>query len=45
MAAYFIADVEVTDPVGFEEYRQLVAPLVDKYGGKVRGARRYVGDR
>ena len=39
MAAYLIADIEVTDPAGFEEYRRLVAPLVDKYGGKyvVRG--------
>ncbi|MCH2517758.1 MAG: DUF1330 domain-containing protein [Dehalococcoidia bacterium] len=39
MAAYLIADIEVTDPAGFEEYRQLVGPLVDKYGGRyiVRG--------
>ena len=39
MAAYFIAQIEITDPAGFEEYRRLVAPLVAKYGGKyvVRG--------
>ena len=39
MAAYFIAQLEVTDPAGFEEYRKLVGPLVDKYEGKyvVRG--------
>ena len=39
MAAYVIADIEVTDPTAFEEYRQKVAPLVAKYGGKylVRG--------
>ncbi len=39
MAAYFIAQIEVTDPVEFDEYRQLVAPLVAKYGGRyvVRG--------
>ncbi len=39
MAAYVIADIEVTDPAAFEEYRQKVAPLVAKYGGKylVRG--------
>ncbi|MAM65446.1 MAG: D-fructose-6-phosphate amidotransferase [Chloroflexi bacterium] len=39
MAAYFIAEVDVTDPAGFEEYRKLVGPLVDKYGGRyvVRG--------
>ena len=39
MAAYFIAELEINDPAGFEEYRTLVAPLVDKYEGKyvVRG--------
>ena len=39
MAAYFIAQLEVNDPAGFEEYRKLVGPLVDKYEGKyvVRG--------
>ena len=39
MGAYLIADIEVTDPTAFEEYRQKVAPLVAKYGGKylVRG--------
>ena len=39
MPAYLIADIEVTDPTAFEEYRQKVAPLVAKYGGKylVRG--------
>ena len=39
MAAYFIVDNEVTDPVGFEEYRTQVAGTVEQYGGKflVRG--------
>ena len=39
MAAYVIADVTVTDPQGFEEYRQMVPATVAKYGGKfvVRG--------
>jgi len=39
MPAYFIVDVEVTDPVGFEEYRKLVPATVQKYGGRflVRG--------
>ena len=39
MVAYVIADIEVTDPEAFEEYRKLVPPLVAKYGGKylVRG--------
>jgi uncharacterized protein (DUF1330 family) len=33
MPAYVIADVEVTDPVGFEEYRSAVSPLIAAYGG------------
>ena len=39
MPAYFIANVEVTDPAGFEEYRKLVPETVQKYGGRflVRG--------
>jgi uncharacterized protein (DUF1330 family) len=39
MPAYVIADVEVTDPAGFEEYRQQVPATVAKYGGRflVRG--------
>lgn len=39
MAAYFIVDVEVTDPAGFEEYRQLVPATLAQYGGRflVRG--------
>ncbi|MGZ4983352.1 MAG: DUF1330 domain-containing protein, partial [Chthoniobacterales bacterium] len=39
MAAYVIVEIEVTDPVGFEEYRNQVAPTIKKYGGKyiVRG--------
>ena len=40
MAAYMIANINVTDPTGFEEYRRLVGPTIEKYGGKylVRGA-------
>ena len=39
MAGYVIAEVEVTDPQGFEEYRQLVPVSIEKYGGRyvVRG--------
>ncbi|MEK7806339.1 MAG: DUF1330 domain-containing protein [Chloroflexota bacterium] len=39
MAAYVIADVDVTDPAAYEEYRKLVPPTVAKYGGRylVRG--------
>ena len=33
MPAYVIADVEVTDPVGFEEYRKAVSPLIEAHGG------------
>ena len=34
MAAYVIAEVEVTDPAGFEEYRKQVPATIAKYGGK-----------
>ncbi len=34
MPAYVIADVEVTDPDLFAEYRELVVPTVNAYGGK-----------
>jgi len=39
MAAYVIAEVEVIDAAGFEEYRQRVPATIAKYGGKycVRG--------
>ncbi len=34
MAGYIIADVDGTDPAGYEEYGQQVAPMVAKWGGK-----------
>jgi uncharacterized protein (DUF1330 family) len=34
MAGYVIAEVEVIDPQGFEEYRQLVPASIEKYGGR-----------
>jgi uncharacterized protein (DUF1330 family) len=39
MAAYVIAEVEVTDPATYETYRKLVPPTLEKYGGRflVRG--------
>ena len=39
MSAYVIADVNVTDPEQFAEYRKLVPPTIEKYGGRfvVRG--------
>jgi uncharacterized protein (DUF1330 family) len=39
MAAYVIAEVEVTDPAAYEEYRKKVPATIEQYGGKylVRG--------
>jgi uncharacterized protein (DUF1330 family) len=39
MAAYIIVEIEITDPVGFEEYKKQAAATVEQYGGKyiVRG--------
>lgn len=39
MSAYLIAEIEVTDPETYEEYRGQVAPTVEQYGGRflVRG--------
>ncbi len=34
MPAYVIADVEVTDPDLFTEYRGLVEPIVNAFGGR-----------
>lgn len=41
MAAYVILDIEVTDPVGFEQYKQLAPPALTAYGGRcvARGGR------
>ena len=41
MAAYFIVEVEVTDPATFEEYRKQVSGTIEKYGGRyiVRGGK------
>jgi uncharacterized protein (DUF1330 family) len=39
MAAYLIAEVEVTDPAAYEEYRKRVPATIEQYGGRylVRG--------
>jgi uncharacterized protein (DUF1330 family) len=39
MAAYIIVEIEITDPVGYEEYKKQAAATVAQYGGKyiVRG--------
>jgi len=34
MPAYVIVDIEVTDPVGYEEYKKLAPPSLAVYGGK-----------
>src|ERR1039457_3802044 len=41
MAAYIIVEIEVTDPVGYEEYKKLAGATVEQYGGKyiVRGGK------
>ena len=43
MSAYVIAEIEVTDPAAYEEYRKQVLAVVTKYGGKfvVRGGKIY----
>ena len=39
MAAYVIVEIDIVDPVGYEEYKKQAAATVHKYGGKyiVRG--------
>ncbi|HJS18271.1 MAG TPA: DUF1330 domain-containing protein [Anaerolineales bacterium] len=34
MTAYVIVDINVTDPVRYEEYKKLAAPTVKLYGGR-----------
>ena len=34
MTAYVIVDINVTDPVSYEDYKKLAAPTVELYGGK-----------
>ena len=39
MSAYIIVEIEILDPVGYEQYKNLAGASVEKYGGKyiVRG--------
>src|ERR1700758_1747387 len=39
MPAYIIVEIEIVDPVGYEEYKNLAGATVEKHGGKyiVRG--------
>lgn len=41
MAAYVIADVRVTDPVAYDEYKRQVGATLERYGGRflVRGGK------
>jgi uncharacterized protein (DUF1330 family) len=34
MPAYFIAEVEITNPAGYESYRPLAGASIAQYGGK-----------
>jgi len=34
MTAYVIVDINVTDPIRYEDYKRLAAPTVELYGGK-----------
>ena len=34
MAAYLIADIEITDPEAFAEYRRLVPAFIETHGGR-----------
>lgn len=36
MPAYLIANIDVSDPAGFETYRTLVAPTIAAAGGRYR---------
>jgi len=41
MPAYIIADIQVTDPVAYDDYRPLAATSVARFGGRfiVRGGK------
>ena len=38
MAAYMMVLTEITDPVGMEEYRTHVLPVIERYGGRFLAA-------
>ena len=44
MAAYLIADIDITDPATYEDYKRQVAPLIARFGGRyvARGGRHEV---
>jgi uncharacterized protein (DUF1330 family) len=44
MSAYLVVNIQVTDPVRYQDYIRQVKPIVEAYGGRylVRGGRREV---
>jgi uncharacterized protein (DUF1330 family) len=46
MSAYVIADIEVLEPVEYEDYRKLAGPTVAQFGGRylVRGGKTEVAE-
>lgn len=34
MTAYVIVDINITDPVRYDEYKKLASPTVELYGGR-----------
>ena len=34
MAAYLIADISITNPQRYEEYKRQVAPLIERFSGR-----------
>jgi len=41
VSAYIIVEIDVQDPVGYEDYKKLAGPTVEAHGGKyiVRGGK------
>jgi uncharacterized protein (DUF1330 family) len=41
MPAYVIVEIDIVDPVGYDEYKNLAGTTVEKYGGRyiVRGGK------
>ncbi len=41
MTAYVLVDIEVTDPIRYEEYKKLAPAIIESFGGKylARGGR------
>lgn len=35
MAAYMIAEIEITDPEGYQAYAKLAIPSIQRFGGKI----------